>query len=207
MLISTRILEPALSHFNDRNNLIKQLDLSSDSDNNFFYKWVLAFWLGSNITREKIIKHPLHMKCKAFIDFGYSCILVLDKQMSLLKQNTVAYKILQKTLFEITQHYNENYPLLTQNPQTLFSFFANILTKIDSKVCEDISQRKILELTQNTCLAELSRTQNGPPDGLAAAQVSNDVTSLMKVNPFNIGVAINKLITQNFSKELFSHTT
>lgn len=207
MLISTRILEPALSHFNDRNNLIKQLDLSSDGDNNSFYKWVLAFWLGSNITREKIIKHPLYIKCEAFIDLGYSCILVLDKQMSLLKQNSLAYKILQKNLFEIIQHYNDNYPLLTQNPQTLFSFFANILAKIDSKVCEDISHRKILELTQNTCLAELSRTQNGPPDGLAATQVSNDVTSLMKVNPFNIGIAINKLITENFSKELFSHTT
>ncbi|HFL2237095.1 TPA: hypothetical protein ACG3E6_001408, partial [Legionella pneumophila] len=71
MLISTRILEPALSHFNDRNNLIKQLDLSSDGDNNSFYKWVLAFWLGSNITREKIIKHPLYIKCEAFIDLGY----------------------------------------------------------------------------------------------------------------------------------------
>lgn len=203
MLVSNTILKAALSHFEDRSDLIKQLDLSSDNDKNSFYKLVLAFWLGSNITREKIIKHPLYIKCEAFIDLGYSCILVLDKQMSLLKQNTVSYKILQKTLFEITQHYNENYPLLTQNPQTLFSFFANILAKIDSKVCEDISHRKILELTQNTCLAELSRTQNGPPDGLSATQVSNDVTSLMKVNPFNIGVAINKLITENFSKELF----
>ncbi|HAU1150699.1 TPA: hypothetical protein JBI12_01930 [Legionella pneumophila] len=202
MLISTTILESALSHFKDRNNLIKQLDLSSDNDKNSFYKLVLAFWLGSNITRDKIIKHPLYIKCEAFVDLGYSCILVLDKQMSLLKKNSLAYKILQKTLFEIIQYYNDNYLLLTQNPQTLFSFFAHILEKIDSDVCEDISHRKILEMTQNACLAELSRSQNGPPDGLVAT-VSNDVTSLMKVNPFNMGVAINKLITENFNKELF----
>ncbi|HEL8449298.1 TPA: hypothetical protein U0D73_002282, partial [Legionella pneumophila] len=89
MLVSNTILKAALSHFEDRSDLIKQLDLSSDNDKNSFYKWVLAFWLGSNITREKIIKHPLYIKCEVFIDLGYSCILVLDKQMSLLKQNSL----------------------------------------------------------------------------------------------------------------------
>lgn len=203
MLISTTILESALSHFNDRNNLIKQLDLSSDNDKNSFYKLVLAFWLGSNITRDKIIKHPLYLKCEAFVDLGYSCILVLDKQMSLLKKNSLAYKILQRTLFEIIRHYNNNYQLLTQSPQTLFSFFSHTVEKIDSKVCENISHRKILEITKNACLTELSRSPNSSPHGLLATQVSNDVTSLMKVNPFNMGVAINKLITENFNKELF----
>ncbi len=203
MLVSNIILKAALSHFEDRNNLIKQLDLSSDNDKNSFYKLVLAFWLGSNITRDKIIKHPLYINCEAFIDLGYSCILVLDKQMSLLKKNSLAYTILQRALFEIIRHYNDNYLLLTQNPQTLFSFFVHIIEKIDTKVCENISHQKILKMTQDGCLAELSRSPNSPPHGLLATQVSNDVTSLMKVNPFNMGVAINKLITENFSKELF----
>lgn len=44
MLVSNTILKAALSHLNDRNNLIKQLDLSSDNDKNLFYKLVLAFW-------------------------------------------------------------------------------------------------------------------------------------------------------------------
>ncbi|AMP89406.1 hypothetical protein [Legionella pneumophila] len=203
MLVSNTILKAALSHFNDRNNLIKQLDLSSDNDKNSFYKLVLAFWLGSNITRDKIIKHPLYIKCEAFIDLGYSCILVLDKQMSLLKKNSLAYTILQRALFEIIRHYNDNYLLLTQNPKILFSFFSHTIEKIDSKVCEDISHQKILEMTQNACLAELSHPPNSPPHGLLATRVSNDVTSLKKVNPFNMGVAINKLITENFNKELF----
>lgn len=54
--------------------------------------------------------------------------------MSLLKKNSLAYTILQRALFEIIQHYNDNYLLLTQNPQTLFSFFVHDIEQINSKV-------------------------------------------------------------------------
>ncbi|KTC99376.1 hypothetical protein Lery_0277 [Legionella erythra] len=70
-MMLTPNLRHALNQLEDRNKLIKQLDLSVKGDKKQIYKHVLAFWLESNITRKKIIWQPLTSGCQRFIDTMY----------------------------------------------------------------------------------------------------------------------------------------
>ncbi|MFC7781017.1 alpha/beta hydrolase family protein [Legionella taurinensis] len=201
MLISKKRLLQALNHFDDRNILIKELVHASENEKNLFFKRVLAFWLGSNISREMIHKPRLTTKCQQCIDAVYFCILLLDKQMSLLDRHSAAFRVLKNTLFGMLDYYNGHFLLLVQEPRTILTAFIQLVQTINYQSCPSSSDRKILEHTQKACLGELSISQ--PQPGPWVTQAANDVPSITKVNPFNMGIAINKLITANFNQSFF----
>lgn len=197
MLITKKVLTHALTDLNGRNTLIKTLDLSAEGDKQCLYKWVLAFWLGSNITRAKLHQQSLSEESKKLIDAGYFCILILDKQMSVLKNHDPVYQRLKNTLSHMMHYVNNNYLLLTQNPSRITDYFIALFEHINNPSDDKMVDYKILQLTQKAGLAELANPQPGP----LIRKAANDVTRITSM--FNLGVLLNKVITENFNQVFF----
>ncbi|QRN03321.1 hypothetical protein GH742_05260 [Legionella sp. MW5194] len=122
--------------------------------------------------------------------------------MSLLDRHSAAFRVLKNTLFGMLDYYNGHFLLIVQEPRTILTAFIQLVQTINHQSCPSSSDRKILKHTQKACLAELSLSQ--PQPGPLVTQAANDVTSITKVNPFNMGIAMNKLITANFDQSFFS---
>ena len=121
-LVNIDRLKKSLTNFDVRNLLMKELDLSDDKKR--FYKLVLAFWLGSNSTLVKLKLENKFSVCGLSIYKGYYFLLTFDKYISLLiKESSTALALLQDCRLKIVKYFNQNYQLLDQDPEKIFSFF------------------------------------------------------------------------------------
>lgn len=211
MLIINETLGRALSQFKFRNQLIKSLDLSADHDENQFYKLVMAFWLGSNVTLNLLYdKHEIKSRNNiGYLLSLYHCTLILDKQMSLLETSNPAYQIMQKALNNIFLTYNSNYLLLTEAPETLFQNFLLIIEDLSSDSVKETRARLILEQAKKSCFIELFKILNSRNVSIAVppcyeiTEISNDLRGWDWYNPRKLTTGILKVQTASYSRHLF----
>lgn len=158
MLVSTEILHQALNNYELRTKLIRDLLDTPRSDPLHGYKMVLAFLLGSNISKEKIRVNevPFYLKYQYFFIELYYSLMMLDKAISYAK-NPTTRKILEdcrETLFSICI---QDYLLLEKAP---FVFFAKLIKQF-ANLPEDNSQIKKIK---KYCYENLSMTLDCLPD-------------------------------------------
>lgn len=126
---------------------------SQKEDKKQSYKLVLAFWLGSNITREKFtMTLPW-----SYVYLGYYCFLILDRQISAVKSTEpLLCQIFSQCLQALMAYLNEHYEPLKDNPEQLFLKFKSIIETLDAKRMQS-PQQLILNKTKQACLNELAR--------------------------------------------------
>ncbi len=219
-LINRDRLNASIENLTERNFLISDLTLTKNTDELRFYKFVLAFWLGSTSILVRL-KHEddfkqLFNKSEKFILNGYYCILTLEKSLSLIQDHTsLSYKKLDNYRSDIFECFNYNYDLLIQKPNFLFSLFEKIIrekelpsqyrfTSLLSRFFQN-SDQALLDKTKLDCLDDLQREldyehlqrnslfSNKPP-----LHINDENVGFKMLYKTSLSVQLNKFITASF---------
>ena len=200
-LVNIDRLKKSLTNFDVRNLLMKELDLSDDKKR--FYKLVLAFWLGSNSTLVKLKLENKFSVCGLSIYKGYYFLLTFDKYISLLiKESSTALALLQDCRLKIVKYFNQNYQLLDQDPEKIFSFFESIMQSMDEKRCHLAEHQSLLHEAKQQCLLDLSLQSsvdietNYPPT--KAFQKINDLFARDFFKQSTFSTLFNRILTGSF---------
>lgn len=183
LLVDKDELSAALTDFKLRNNLIQKLDATDAKDDNRFYKWVLSFWLGSNITVQRLNSSTEFLLMTPFRKatyIGYYCFLTLDKQISLLNKESKAYEELIKCHAKLTTIFNESYGLFISDLKKFFLLFTTVIDEINDENNLTQTEKLILKQTKDACAVEICRlffkednlVETSPTDRVSL--VSND---------------------------------
>lgn len=180
MLVDRGRLQAALNDYPLRNKLIAELHDTPNNDALRNYKFILAVWLGSGVTIEKMRGEYFFIYYKEYVYPGCFCILALDKEISAKPDEEL--KLCREKIFDI---YNNKYGMIEEkNGFALYREIRELILNISSQ------NKKIREI----CLAEIERAfvefdpVYGPLPLSTTTKVRNDKLT-------NLGVKVNKIIT------------
>ncbi|CAM2949274.1 hypothetical protein [Legionella worsleiensis] len=203
-LIAPALLVNALDHFELRELLIEDLTLAPAEDTNSYAKWIMAFWLGSSITRNALLAsfNKETLAVCPYLDWGYFCVLTIDRHLSLLQKDSQAYRILHRISASFFLHFNEHYTCLQQAPKVLFYPLIHGVGALSVIPDCSVEEKKIVMSAKILCVELLSQlmrwTQITP--------FMNPVTSTplftprpfsIKHNRFNLKQHITELLTSS----------
>ncbi|STX27973.1 Uncharacterised protein [Legionella beliardensis] len=191
MLVKKHELRSALINLDNRNTLIQKLDSVPASQKNAVFKIILAGWLGSNCSFEKIKYKELFKHHEFYIMAMYQCLITLDKAISLWSSQAKVQKMFQRCQLELLMFYNIHYQWLSCSPEKLFKTFAAIIRALNQEAYgnpELASTHNIYEKCLSLLADALSqKTHKSSP-------VWTGLKEFFLQSP-SIGVATNKLIT------------
>jgi hypothetical protein len=148
----------ALFHFEKRETLIRDLTLTPISGENRFHKLVMAFWLGSGVTRNPLLVDFCSdtKTILSYLDWGYYCILTINRHISLLQNEGSVYQALNHIMTVFFLYYNDHYSSLLKAPKVLFYPLIHGFNELPTTLMGNQQDSQILENTKKLCLGLLS---------------------------------------------------
>ncbi|KTD32306.1 hypothetical protein Lmor_2244 [Legionella moravica] len=190
-LIPSQLLVDALDDFEVRKTVIEDLTLTPAGDEHSYSKWIMAFWLGSSVTRNFLF-NSFRTDVEAirpYLDWGYFCILTIDRHMSLLQKESTAYRVLHHIAIRFFLNFNEHFSSLQLAPKVIFYpliyGFGDLTTISDGTPVDN----QIVKSAKSLCLEMLSQ-----------------LMSWAKTPP-SISPVTTKPLFSQFSKSVFSLST
>lgn len=158
-LIAPESIAAALTHFDKREALIRELAFSPVDGEDSYYKWILAFWLGSSTTRSVLLcafKDDA-LAISPYLDWGYYCALTITRHMSLLQKESPAHAAFHHILLQFFLHYNEHYSSLKQAPKVIFYPLIHAFHEWNPGMDTPCEDKKIFADTRDMCLELLTQ--------------------------------------------------
>lgn len=179
MLVGPGRLNAALNNYDLRNQLIAELHDTSTNDSLRNYKFILAVWLGSNVTIEKMRSEMLFAANKEYIFPGCFCAIALDKAISLNPAEELVR--CREYIFDLL---NFHYKLIETNGNKLYQIMLRIVENVSSR------HSKVKKI----CIAEIKRAFEiyNPLANQLPLEATKKVSNDKLTNP---SVIINKIIT------------
>lgn len=149
MIISEKELAAALVDYDKRNKLIRSLTHC----NTTLEEQVLAFWLGSSLTK---LDH-LEPTIRKSVDAGYFCITFLDRQLSMLDPHSPSYDSLIECRQRIFSYYNRKNSILVTDPQRILNYILSEINLLpdDQPISASVKQRCLLVLHETDSTKQL----------------------------------------------------
>ncbi|KTC99033.1 hypothetical protein Lgee_1299 [Legionella geestiana] len=159
-LTANSLLLKALTDFNVREKLVAELSLTSeDLGDACFYKWIMAFWLGSSVSRSLLLQafRSEVLPVIPYLDLGYYCLLTIERHRSLLDSKSSASHVLYLVAARFLLYYNTHFSSLREAPKVFF--YPLILAFDELSITSDSLpfEREMYKSAKTHCLGFLAQ--------------------------------------------------
>lgn len=214
LLVESDKLYLALDDLEQRNQLIHHLDEIDSSQNEAFYKWVLAFLLGLNHILQRLEHSDVIINTRNTEDTllvvllrAYYCSISLDQSISsIANQSSLALGLLKAYREIFFDFYNENYLLISEDPTRFLEHIKCLIESIPIDAALDVDANYLIEKTKGKCLRDLSAPTNQFYQSWFDA--NQNTSSMMKYLSFSqFKIQVQKLLTFNQERINFYFTS
>lgn len=197
VLIPNKKINSALSNLNKRNQLIRELDGTSNRDPLRLYKLIMDFWLGSHIARTWIDadKYEEFRNQHRFLHNGYLLFLAWDKQLNIQDKHSNAYKVINYYQRQLMRTFNENYQLADSNFMQLYQLFHTVLSINAPNADLNRPEQQMIEQTRQLCLNELATVLRKGRDDALNYTFSSELFRQIPNGYASLDVLINRMVT------------